>query len=173
MKRWMSGWTNGWKEEKRKHKMGPWQQSLSTVNSTRPGIFSDWLPTVSPLSDILNVLNTFCTINNVFSKVNTQIIFFHFFFFCFLGLHPQHLEVLRLGVKSELYLPACTTVSSTPDPSCVCNLHHSSWQHQMLNPLSRARDWTCVLMDTSWIRYHWATMGTPSLFQCLLSSCLI
>ena len=26
---------------------------------------------------------------------------FFFFFFVFLGLHPQHMEVLKLGVKSE------------------------------------------------------------------------
>ena len=26
----------------------------------------------------------------------------HFFFFCFLGLHPQHMEVPSLGVQSEL-----------------------------------------------------------------------
>ena len=29
---------------------------------------------------------------------------------------------------------------STPDLSCVCDLHHSSRQHQILNPLSEARD---------------------------------
>ena len=26
---------------------------------------------------------------------------------------------------------------------------HSSWQHQILNSLSKARDRTCILMDTS------------------------
>ena len=31
----------------------------------------------------------------------------------------------------------------------VSNLHHSSWQHQILNPLSEAKDRSCVLMDTS------------------------
>ena len=29
---------------------------------------------------------------------------------------------------------------SNANPSCVCNLHHSSRQHQILNPLSEARD---------------------------------
>ena len=29
-----------------------------------------------------------------------------FFFFCFLGLHPRPTEVSRLGVESELQLPA-------------------------------------------------------------------
>ena len=47
-------------------------------------------------------------------------------------------------------------------PSRVCNLHHSSWQHLWIfNPLSRTRNWTHLLMDTSWILNPWATMGTP------------
>ena len=40
------------------------------------------------------------------------------------------------------------------------HLNHSSRQHRILDPLSKARDWTRVLMDTSWVRYCWATMGT-------------
>ena len=75
--------------------------------------------------------------------------FFFFFFFFFLGPHPQHLEVLRLEVKLELQLPAYTTATAMPDPSRVCDLHHSSQQCQVLNPLSEARDGTCVLMDDS------------------------
>ena len=38
------------------------------------------------------------------------------------------------------------------DPSRVCNLHHSSWQRQILNPLSKARDQTHNLIVPSWIR---------------------
>jgi len=34
-----------------------------------------------------------------------------------------------------------------PDLSCICDLHHSSQQRWILNPLSEARDRTCV----SWI----------------------
>ena len=30
--------------------------------------------------------------------------------------------------------------TATPDLSLVCNLHHSSQHHQILNPLSKARD---------------------------------
>ena len=30
------------------------------------------------------------------------------------------------------------TASATPDPSCVCDLHHTSRQRQILNPLSEA-----------------------------------
>ena len=47
------------------------------------------------------------------------------------------------------------------DLSCVCNLHHSLWQCQLLNPLSEARGRTCVLKDTSQIHFCQATMGTP------------
>ena len=42
---------------------------------------------------------------------------------CFLGLNLQHMEVPRLGVKSELQLLAYTTAIATPDPSGVCDLH--------------------------------------------------
>ena len=49
-----------------------------------------------------------------------------FFLFCILRLHPQHVEVPRLGVQSELQLPVYTTATATWDLSHVCNLHHSS-----------------------------------------------
>ena len=39
------------------------------------------------------------------------------------------------------------------------NLHHSSWQHLILNPLSEARDQTCILKDTSRIRFCCITVG--------------
>ena len=38
-----------------------------------------------------------------------------------------------------------------PESNHVCDLHHSSGQCQIPNPLSEARDWTCTLMDTSWV----------------------
>ena len=72
------------------------------------------------------------------------------------------MKVPRLGVKSELQLPDYTTATATWDPSLICNLHHGSQQWQILNLLSEARDITHVLMDTSWVHYHWATMGTPT-----------
>ena len=79
---------------------------------------------------------------------------FCFCFFCFLGPQLQHMEVSRLGAKWELQLPAYTTATAMLDPSHVCDLHHSSRQHWILNPLSEAGDQTCVLMDTSWLCYH-------------------
>ena len=51
-----------------------------------------------------------------------------------------HMEVPRLGVELKLELPAYTTATATQDLRHVCDLHHSSRQHQILNPLSEARD---------------------------------
>ena len=92
---------------------------------------------------------------------NNKFFFFFLVFFVFLGLHPWHMEVSKLGVESELWLPAYTTVTTMPDPSCVCDLHHSSQPRQILNPLSKARNRTCNLMVPSQIRFHCATTGTP------------
>ena len=63
------------------------------------------------------------------------------------------MEVPRLGVQSELQLPAYTTATATQDLSHVCELHHSSWQCQMPNSLSEARDRTHILLDPSWIHF--------------------
>ena len=59
------------------------------------------------------------------------------FFLFFLG---WHMEVPRLRVEAELQLLAYTTTTAMPDPSHVCDLHHSSQQLQILNPMSEARD---------------------------------
>ena len=52
-----------------------------------------------------------------------------------------------------------------PDPGQVCNLHPSSRQHRILNPLSEARDRTHNLMVPSRICFLRATMGIPSSFN--------
>ena len=80
-----------------------------------------------------------------------QFAFLFVYFLCFLGLHLWHMGVPRLGVESELQLPSYATATAMGDPSCVCDLHRSSWQCQILNPLSKARDRTHILLDTSWI----------------------
>ena len=76
------------------------------------------------------------------------------FCFCFvflLGPHMQHMELPRLGVELELQLPAYTTATATWDISCICDLCFSLRQHWILNPLSKARDRTSILMDISWV----------------------
>ena len=55
-------------------------------------------------------------------------------------------------------------------PCCVWRLscydwikpHHSSQQRWILKPVSKARDQTWVLVDTSLVHYCWATVGCPT-----------
>jgi len=88
---------------------------------------------------------------------------FDSFFFFFSGLRLRHMEVPGLGVELELQLPAYTTATAMWDPSCICDLHHSSWQHQILNPPREARDHARILMDTSWVLNLWSHNGNSSL----------
>ena len=84
------------------------------------------------------------------------------YFLVLLGLHLCGImEVPRLGVESELQLPVYTTATATRDPSHVCDLHHSSRQRWILNPLSGARDRTRNLIVPSRICFPCSITGTP------------
>ena len=106
--------------------------------------------------------------------------------FClFLGLHLQHVEVPRLGVKSQLQPLAYTTATTTPDSSCICYLCRSLQQHWILNPLSEARPG--IKPTFSWILVRFIStkpqrepynlsfkngkLGVPAVVQSLLSLC--
>ena len=69
-----------------------------------------------------------------------------------------------IGVKSELQLLAYATSTATWDPSHICDLHHCSWQHQILYPLMRPE----IKFSSSWIpvRFltYWATARTSYCF---------
>ena len=52
------------------------------------------------------------------------------------------MEIPRLGIESELQLPAYVTATAMQDLSHVCDLHHGSQQRRILNPLSEARNRT-------------------------------
>ena len=56
------------------------------------------------------------------------------------------MEVPRLGVESELQLLAYATATVMWDLNRACDLYHSSQQRRILNPLSEARDRTCILV---------------------------
>ena len=86
-----------------------------------------------------------------YSVGNFVFVFVFVFVVVFLEPHLQPMEVPRLGFEMELYLPAYTTATAMQDLSCVFNLHHSSQQHQILNPLSEAGDQTSNLMVPSWV----------------------
>ena len=64
------------------------------------------------------------------------------------------MEVPKLDVKWEQQLPAYATATTIQDLSLVCDLHHSSWQSRVLDPLSEARNRTHILMDISQVHYH-------------------
>ena len=110
-------------------------------------IFS-WYIFVVLLVAILYVLPTLC-----FVLVILAVSFFLFLFFCFFRATPMAYG----GSQAKGLIGAV-----------AAGLHHShnpsSWQHRILNPLSEARAWTHILMDTNWLPYHWAAMGIPSVY---------
>ena len=63
------------------------------------------------------------------------------------------MEVPKLGVKTELQLPAYTIAiaTATLDLSCICDLHHSSQQCWILTPPhpEQGRAWNPNLMVPS------------------------
>ena len=75
----------------------------------------------------------------------------------FLGLHSWHMEVPRLGVESSY------SCQPTPQPQ----------QCWIFNPLNKARDRTCILMDHSWIHWHCTTVGTPYSYLVLIKSVMV
>ena len=97
-------------------------------------------------------------------------LFIYLFIFCFLGPHKRHMEIPGLGVQLELQLPAYATATATWDPSCGFDLHHSSRQRRILNPLSEARDRTRNL-----IHFRGATRGTldPPHFRAALAALIL
>ena len=77
------------------------------------------------------------------------------------------LEVPSLGVKWELQLPANSNSGSVPG---LQPIHHRSRPRQLPNPLSEARDRIRILMNSSRIRFHCATMGPAALLLSTLCS---
>lgn len=63
---------------------------------------------------------------------------------------PAAYKIPGLGIKLELQLLACATATIILDLSCICDLCHSLWQLQTLNPLSETKVQTPDLMDTMW-----------------------
>ena len=88
--------------------------------------------------------------------------FSNYYFFLF-WRHLQHVEVPELGVESELQLLAYTAATATSDWSHVFNLHSSYRPPWIPHPLSKARDQTRILTDTSQIHFHCAIIGIPAL----------
>ena len=69
--------------------------------------------------------------------------------FCIFRAAPMTYESSQarhqIGAEAEAY----ATARAMQDASLVCDLHHSSQQRWILNPLSKVRDQTHNLMDIS------------------------
>ena len=87
------------------------------------------------------------------------VVVFFFLLFWFLGLLLWHMKVPRLGVQSELHLLAYTT--NTSDLSRICDLWHSSWQHQILNLLRPE-----IEPSTSWFLVGFVSTMPQRELQC-------
>ena len=97
---------------------------------------------------IVSILGPACeTSQDAFLFFSLFLLLLFFFFW----LQVQHMEVPRLGVESELQLPAYTTATATLDLSHACNPHHGSRQCGIPDPLSKAWDRTRILTDPSWV----------------------
>ena len=118
-----------------------WLKSISLYENTT--FFNPLFCTGHP-----DCFYTLITVSSV--AVNICVSFIYFFF---LG----HMEVPRLGVRLDLQLLAYTTAKATWDPSHVCDLHHSSQQRWILDPLRSA--WEAA---SSWILVR---LVTPELQQ--------
>ena len=89
-------------------------------------------------------------------------VFLHFFF-PFKAI-PTAYGGSQVGVQPELQLPtySTATATATQDLSHICDLHQSSRQSRIPNPLSGAWDGTCNLMVPSQIHFCRTMTGTPS-----------
>ena len=78
----------------------------------------------------------------------------YFFGFCPFRATPMAYGGSQARGPIGVAATGLTTATATPDPSRIFDLQHSSWQRQILNPLSEARDQTHNLMAPSWIRFR-------------------
>ena len=90
-------------------------------------------------------------------------ILFYYLFIYFLLFRATGAAYGSSQARSQIRATAAGLHHSHSNAGSKLCLWPISQQCQILNPLSEARDRTCILMDTSWICFHWATMGTPDM----------
>ena len=110
----------------------------------------------------------FNSIMYVMSKISMTMIREHFrirgfqfhFYIYFLGPHPWHMEVPRLGVKLELQLPSYTRATAIPHPSLPVAYATAPGNVESLTHRGRPG----IKPTSSWILVRfvtcWDTMGT-------------
>ena len=92
----------------------------------------------------------------LFLQFSTQFLLFillttaYFFnlFVCFLGCTCSKWKFSGQGLNQSC---SCQPTAEVRGPNCIYDLHHSSRQCRILNPLIKARAQTHILMDTSWV----------------------
>ena len=127
-----------------------WQLGLTPSSSSKGSDFS---------SGMINEL----ILRWLFHAVHYTFFFFFFFFF---GTPVAYGGSQARGWNRAV--AAGLHHTTMPDPSRICNLHHSSWQYQILKPTERGQGSNLclhVLMDASQIHFHWATMGPSYTFK--------
>ena len=78
-------------------------------------------------------------------------LFFVVLFFCLFRATPGACGDSQARGQNRVVAAGLHHSHSNADPS---HIHHSSQQPWILNPLSKARDRTCLLIDTSQIHFH-------------------
>ena len=91
-----------------------------------------------------------------------------YFFFFFLPMAYRSSQARGwIGAAAAGLCPATVMW----DPSHIWDLHHSLRQCRILNPLSKARDWTRILIDTSRILKPLSHNGNS--LKIILNKCLL
>jgi len=83
------------------------------------------------------------------SKMNNNPPICDHFLFCLFRAAPTAYG--NSQAKGRIGAAAASLLQAMSDLSHICNPCHSLWKCQILNPLSKARDRTHILMDTSQI----------------------
>ena len=114
------------------------------------------------LKQLGGMYNDIAPLKTVFAAVpqNKPVPFlspFFFFSFCFLGPYLRNMEVPRLGVESELYLPAYTTATATQDSSHIRAVTYTT-AHSNTGPLTH---WARPGIEpaSSWIPVRFTSMA--------------
>ena len=86
-----------------------------------------------------------------------------FYLFLFKGWTPKAYRISqardRIGAATASLHHGHNNTSQIQDESATYTTAHGNMK--ILNLLTESRDQTDILMDTSQVHYHWATMGTP------------
>ena len=96
-------------------------------------------------------------------------VFVSVFCFVFLGPHPWHMDIPRLGVESELQLLAYATARAMADLSHICNPHHCLQPCWIFLSTEQGQGLNLHPVYTGWILNPLIHNGNPRKFVTLTS----